>query len=119
VVDTPRAKAALDNLKAAALAEDHVAGRHAYILECNVTVTMGCVVVAKDRQHAVDSHTRNIVGDEDDGLLLVLVAVVGIGLAEDDEDLAARVANAGGPPFLYGASVINISGVMIGAYLAV
>jgi hypothetical protein len=100
VVDTARAETTLDNLETTALTEDHVAGRHAYILKRNVTVTVGCVVVAEDRQHAVDSDARNVVGDEDDGLLLVLVAVVGVRLTEDDEDLAARVTNAGGPPFL-------------------
>jgi len=43
----------------------------------------------------VDGYAGSGVGNEDDGLLLVLVGVVGVGLSEDDEDLAARVANAG------------------------
>jgi hypothetical protein len=96
----------LDDIEATALTENHVAGRYADVLKSNVTVTVGRVVEAKDGQHAVDSHTRNVIGDENDGLLLVLVAVVGVGLAEDDEDLAARVTNTGGPPFLCDVLVI-------------
>lgn len=42
----------------------------------------------------MDRHTGCVVGDEDDGLLLVFVGVVGVRLSEDDEDLAARVADA-------------------------
>lgn len=42
----------------------------------------------------MDGYTGGVVGDEDNGLLLVLVGVVGVGLSEDDEDLAARVADA-------------------------
>ena len=33
-------------------------------------------------------------GDEDDGLLLVFVGVVGVGLTKNDEDLAARVTDS-------------------------
>jgi hypothetical protein len=106
VVNATRAETTLDDLETTALTEDHVAGRYADVLKGNVSVTMGCVVEAEDRQHAVNSHTGDIIGDEDDGLLLVLVAVVGIGLAEDDEDLAARVTNTRGPPFLYDVLVI-------------
>lgn len=42
----------------------------------------------------MNSHAGDVIGHEDDGLLLVLVAVVGVGFAEDDEDLAARVTDA-------------------------
>jgi hypothetical protein len=42
----------------------------------------------------VDGDARDVVRDEDDGLLLVFVRVVGVGFAEDDVDLAAGVANA-------------------------
>jgi hypothetical protein len=42
----------------------------------------------------VDGYAGGVAADEDDGLLLVFVLVVRVGLAEDDEDLAARVANA-------------------------
>ena len=65
-----------------------------------MAVAVGGVVVAEDGEHAVDGDARGGVGDEDDGLLLVFVGVVGGGLAEDDVDFAAGVADAGGPPFL-------------------
>jgi hypothetical protein len=100
-MDAARAETTLDNLETAALTEDHVAGGHAHILKSNVTVTVWGVVEAKNGQHAVDGDTRDVVGDEDDGLLLVLVGVLGVGLTKDDEDLAARVTNARGPPFLH------------------
>jgi hypothetical protein len=94
VVDAAGAKTTLDDLETAALAEDHVAGGHAHILKSNVAVTVRCVVEAEDGQHAVDSDTRDVIGDEDDGLLLVLVGVLGVGLTKNDEDLAARVTDA-------------------------
>jgi hypothetical protein len=66
-----------------------------------MAVTVWGVVKAEDGKHAVDSDSRGIVWDEDHGLLLVLVRVVGVSLAKDDEDLAAWVTDSGGPPFLY------------------
>jgi hypothetical protein len=94
VVDATGAETALDDLKAAAFAEDHVGGWDTHIVEGYVSVAVGRVVKAHDREHAVDGYARGVVGYEDDGLLLVLVRVVGVGLTQYDEDLAARVANA-------------------------
>jgi hypothetical protein len=42
----------------------------------------------------VDGDTGGGVGYKNDRLLLVLVRVVGVGFSENNEDLAARVANA-------------------------
>jgi hypothetical protein len=106
VVDTARAETTLNDFETAAFTKDHVASGNADVLKCNVAVTVGCVVEAHDGQHAVHGDTGNVVGDEDDGLLLVLVTIVWVGLAEDDEDLAARVTNARGPPFLCDALIL-------------
>ena len=120
VVDAPGAQPALDDLETSALAEDHVGGRHPHVGEGDVPVAVRRVVEAHHGQHAVDGHAGGVAGDEDDGLLLVFVRVVGVGLAEDDEDLAARVANAGGPPFLSIVSgVFGVKEACIKAYLAV
>jgi hypothetical protein len=48
----------------------------------------------------VHSHAAGASRNQYDGLLLVGVAVVGVGLAHDQVDLAAGVTSARGPPFL-------------------
>jgi len=100
VVDASRSQTPLDDLETTALAKNHVASRHAYVVECDVAVAVGGVVVAEDGEHAVDGDARGVVRHENHGLLPILVRVVGIGLSEDDVDLAAGVANARRPPFL-------------------
>lgn len=100
VVNTSGAQTALDDFEAAALAEDHVGGRDAHVVEGDVAVAVGGIVVAEDGEHAVYGDAGGVVGDEDDGLLLVFVGVIGVGFAEDDVDFAAGVADAGGPPLL-------------------
>jgi hypothetical protein len=62
----------------------------------------------------VDCDAGDIVGNKDDGLLLVLVGIVGVGLTKDNEDLATGVANARGPPFLSHQSVFKNYGKGIG-----
>jgi hypothetical protein len=94
VVDAPGTQSPLDDLEALAFAEDHVGGGDAHVGEGDVAVAVGRVVEAHHGQHAVDGYAGGVAADEDDGLLLVFVLIVGVGLAEDDEDLAARVANA-------------------------
>jgi hypothetical protein len=60
-----------------------------------MSVTVRRIVKAHDRKHAVNGDTGSVVGDKNDGLLLVLVRVVGVRLSKNDEDLAAKDANAG------------------------
>ena len=98
VVDAAGSKAALDDFEAAALAEDHVGGGHADVVEGDVAVTVRGVVEAVHAQHAVDGDAGGLGGDEDDGLLLVDRGVFGVALAHDDVDLAARVTGTGRPP---------------------
>lgn len=99
VVDAARAQAALHDLVAAALAQDDGVEGHAHVGEGDVAVAVGGVVVAVDAEHAVHRDARRVGGDEHHGLPLVLVRVVGVGLAHGDEDLAPVVARAGRPPF--------------------
>lgn len=98
MVNTARSQSALDNLEPSALAENHVLCRHAHVLKGDVAVAVGGVVVAVDLEHSIDGDSRKAGRDQDDGLLLVRVGVVGIGLAHDDVELASRVASAAGPP---------------------
>lgn len=98
MVNTARSQSALDNLEASALAENQILCRHAHVVEGDVAVAMGGVVVAVDLEHSLDGDSRKAGRDQDDGLLLVRVGVVGIGLAHDDVELAPRVASAAGPP---------------------
>lgn len=93
-MDATGAETTLDDFETLALTNDHVGGGDAHVLEGDMTVAVGRVVETHDGEHALDCHARDVAGDEDDGLLLVLVGVVGVGLAEYDEDLAARVADA-------------------------
>ena len=93
VVDAAGAKPTLDDFEAAALAENHVGGGDAYVGEADMAVAVGGVVEAHDGKHAVDGYPGGGKGDKNDGLLLVFVWVVGVRLSEDDEDLAAGVAD--------------------------
>lgn len=65
-----------------------------------MTVAVGGIVVAVDRQHAVDGDAGGVGGDEEDGLLAVGVAVGGVCLAHDQVDGTTGVTGARGPPFL-------------------
>jgi uncharacterized Zn-binding protein involved in type VI secretion len=100
VVDTSWAETALDDLETAARAEDDLGDGDAHVLEGDVRVSVGGVVVTVHGEHAVDGDALGGGGDEDHGLLAVLVLVCGVGLGHDDVYLAARVAGAGRPPFL-------------------
>ena len=96
-MDAPGSKAALRDLEAAALAEQQVLRGHPDVLEGDFCVAVRGVVVAVDRQRALDLHPRGMAGHDDHGLLSVPRGVL-IGLAHEDEDLATRIAGAGGPP---------------------
>lgn len=63
VVDTAGAETTLDDLEAAAFAQDHVGDWHSHVLECDVAVAMGSIVVAVDGEHALHGHSRGVGGD--------------------------------------------------------
>ncbi len=94
VVDTSGAKAALRDFKTTAFTQQHVAHRYAHIGQAHFHMAVRRVVVAEDAERADDLDARRVGGHQDHGLLLV-AAGVGVGLAHDDVDRAARVTGAG------------------------
>ena len=96
----PGTETALDDFESAALSEHHGRGGNTNVLERDVSVTVWCVVVAVDAEHAINGDACSSGGHENDGLLAVFVGVVGRRLAHDDVDLAATVTCAGRPPFV-------------------
>ena len=57
------------------------------------------VVVAEHAKHTNETHARRVDGNQDHRLLPVPVGICRVGLAHEDEDLAARIGTAGRPPF--------------------
>ena len=98
MVDAPRPEAPLRDFEAPALAQQHVLRRHARVLEQHLAVAVRRVVEAEDRQHALHRDAGPGQRHQDHRLLLVAVGVLGIRLAHDDQDAAAGVERARGPP---------------------
>ncbi len=100
VVDPSRAQTSLHDFVTSALAQDNGFVRaHSHVLERDVSVTVRRVVVPVHAEHAVHGNSRRVGRHEQHALLLVLVRVGWVGLAHDNEDFAAVVAGARGPPF--------------------
>src|SRR5205814_3198423 len=97
MMDAAGAEAALGDLKAAPFAEQNVLNRHADILELDLGMAVRRVVIAEDGERPYDSYPGRVARHEDHRLLLV-ARCIGIGLAHQDKDLAARVHRARGPP---------------------
>ena len=97
-MDAAGAEPALRDLEAAPLAQQDVLDRHAHVLELDLGVAVRRVVIAEHGQRPQDLHARRVARHQDHRLLLV-ARRVRIGLAHQDEDLAARVHRARGPPF--------------------
>lgn len=93
-------QSALDDFKAAAFAKDDVGSRDANVVEVDLRVAVGCVVVAVDREDPLDGDAGEAGGNEDDGLLPVGVWVRGIAFTHDNVDFTSGVAGAAAPPFL-------------------
>ena len=98
VMDAARSQAALGNLETASFAQQDIRGRHAHVFKADFAMAVRRVVVAEYRQRAQDGHARRVDRHQDHRLLLV-ARRFGIGLAHEDDNLAARIAGAGGPPF--------------------
>src|SRR5579875_1571052 len=103
-------QAALRDLKAAALAEQHVAARYANVCEAYFGMAVRRVVITEDRQRALDLDSR-CVHRYQDHRLLQMRGRSRIGFAHEDEDLAARAAAVRRPPL---AAVYD---VLIAIYL--
>src|SRR5207245_9708583 len=100
VRDAARTQAALGDLEGATLAQQDVRGRYADVLEDHFAVAVGRVVVTEYGQHAEHLDARRVAGHQDHRLLLVAIRVLRVGLAHEDENLAARVADARAPPLV-------------------
>jgi hypothetical protein len=97
-MNTTRPQPALCDFKTAAFAQQNVRHRHAHVHQIHFGVAMRRIVVSEHRQIAHHLHALRIGGHQHHGLLL-MTAVFRIGLAHDDEQFAARIVGAAGPPF--------------------
>ena len=93
----PGPKATLGDLETAALAQQDIRGRYPHVLELDLGVAVRRVVIAEHRQGPEYFDARGVHGHQDHRLLAVLVGRR-IGLAHEDEDLAARIGGARSPP---------------------
>ena len=98
MVDAPRPEPPLRDLEPPALAQQDVVDRHAHVGEADFAVPMRGMVIAIDRQHPLDPHARRVERDQHHALLPVARGA-GVGLAHQDADPAARVADPRRPPF--------------------
>ena len=99
MVDAPWAEPPLGDFEAAALAEQHVAGRHPDIVVMDFSMAMRRVVVTEHVERTDDLDARRIQRYEDHRLLPVPLGR-GIGLAHDDGYLAGGSHRARRPPLL-------------------
>jgi hypothetical protein len=58
------------------------------------------IIVPINIQHPMDRDAFGTGRNNDDGLLLVRILVVSVGLAHDDVNLASWITGTAGPPFL-------------------
>jgi hypothetical protein len=98
MMDPARAETALRDLEAAAFAEQNVFLRHANVFQQHLGMAMRRVVKAEHRQHLLHLDAGGVERHQYLRLLLVLRRLR-IGLAHQDRDLAAGIADARRPPF--------------------
>jgi hypothetical protein len=94
MVNASWAKTALNDLEATARTQNHIACWDANVLECEVAMSMGGIIIAINGEHSVDSNTWRVCRNQDDRLLLVWVLVGWITLTHHNVDLASWVASA-------------------------
>lgn len=100
VVNAAGSKSALNDLESTALAKDEVAGWDTNVVEGEVSVSMGSIIIAIHTQHAINRNTLGVGRYENHGLLAIDVFVLGVGLAHHNVNLTSWVTRATGPPFL-------------------
>ena len=98
MVNAARTEPPLRDFKAPAFTEEDVGNGYPDVLEEELGVAVGRVIEAEDRQHALDGEPRPGHRHEDHRLLPVSALVPGIGLSHHDQDPAARIESARGPP---------------------
>mmetsp|Transcript_65090 Transcript_65090/g.152361 ORF Transcript_65090/g.152361 Transcript_65090/m.152361 type:complete len:268 (-) Transcript_65090:278-1081(-) len=95
VMDTTRAKAALRNLKATALSQEHIPNRHSNIVEND----LGMVVdVPEQSQRTDDVHSFGITWHQDHRMLLM--CGITPRSPQEDEDFTLRSARTTNVPFV-------------------
>jgi len=93
MMDTARAETALRDLETAALAEQDVLRRHPHVSPAAPGVAVRRVVVTEHREHLLDLDAGGVERNQDLRLLRV-ARRLRIGLAHQDRDLAAGIADA-------------------------
>src|SRR5262249_5676691 len=96
-MNASRSEAALRHLKAATTTKDEVFLGHPHVVEANVHMAVGCIVVAINLHRTQDFDTACAGGNEYLRVAPVLFRR-GVGANHDDVDLAAWVAGTGGEP---------------------
>ncbi len=100
VVNTTGTKTTLDDLETPAPSEHQVAQGNTDVLVDDLAVAFRRIVIAKHLHGTDDFDTGCVGGDEDDTLLLVRIAVVGIRLAHNNVNGATRITGARDPPLV-------------------
>ena len=94
MVNAPRSQTHLGNFKAAAFAQQHVFLRYAHVVEFQVHVAMGCIVMSEHMHRAKNFQALRIHRHQNLRLLAV-TRRIRAGLDHADHDFATRVARAG------------------------
>jgi len=89
----------LRDLEATSFAEQDVRDRDAHVVEVDLAMAVGRVVVAEHGERSDHRDPGGVAWDQHHGLLTVTVGVRRVGLPHEDEDLAAWVQRARRPPF--------------------
>lgn len=100
VVDMVGIEMVLDDFEVMIFFKYKVGSWDVDIVEGNVVVVMGCIVVVVDRKYVVDSDVFCVWWYKDDGLLFVWVFVVGVIFVYDDVDFVVWVIGIIGLLFL-------------------
>src|SRR5262249_39308762 len=98
MMDAAWPKAALGDLESPSLAEQDVAGGNAHLLPKHLRVPVRRIVEAEYWQQFLDGDARRIQRHQDLRLLL-MARRLRVGLAHQDRDLAAGIADPRRPPF--------------------
>mmetsp|Transcript_89107 Transcript_89107/g.232353 ORF Transcript_89107/g.232353 Transcript_89107/m.232353 type:complete len:405 (+) Transcript_89107:2-1216(+) len=96
VMDAARPQPQLRDLEAPALAPEHVRGGDPHVLEEDLHVTLGAVVVGKNLHGSHQGDARRVHGHQDLGLLAVRL-LLGARATHQDQDLAIDVGGACDP----------------------
>jgi hypothetical protein len=64
-MNTSRTQTALDDFESSARAKNHVARWYSNILEGNVTMSVGSIIITVNGQHSLDLDTRSIGWHQD------------------------------------------------------